>query len=147
EHSKIDKLGGTGIAGSYSFLNLAQFLAGNPSTFSATIYNAGPGRERPSWLTGLYIQDDLRATSRLTLNLGLRYEFFTVPADDQGRDYQIRNVYTDTTTTKGPPFLNPSLKNFGPRLGFAWDPKGDGRTAIRGGAGVYFDTDDAFYQI
>jgi hypothetical protein len=146
EHSRIDKTASSGIAGSYSFLNLAQFLAGNPNRFSATVFNSGPGRERPSLLTGLYIQDDVRATPRLTLNLGLRYEFFTVPADDQGRDWQIRNVYTDTTTTNGSPFQNPSLKNFAPRVGFAWDVKGDGSMSVRGGAGVYYDTDTTFFS-
>jgi carboxypeptidase family protein len=144
EHSRINKTSGSGFAGRYAFPSLAQFLAGNPNQFTASVYNGGAGRERPSILSGLYVQDDFRATSRFTLNLGLRYEFFTVPADVKGRDWQVRNVYTDTATTNGPPFLNPSLKNFAPRVGFAWDMKGDGSTSIRGGAGVYYDTDTTF---
>lgn len=60
-----------------------------------------------------FAQDDWRATARLTLNLGLRYDFQSIVGDDKN--------------------------NFGPRVGFAFDATGDGKTIIRGGAGVYYD--------
>ena len=89
-------------------------------------------------------QDDLTVHPRLSLNLGLRYEFYTVPNDTQGRDSALRNVVSDSEFTVGPIFENPSLKNLGPRVGFAWDVAGDGKSSVRGGAGVYYDTDGTF---
>ena len=68
---------------------------------------------------GLYAQDDWRVREHLTLNLGARYEYNTFTPDDSD--------------------------NIAPRLGFAWDPAGDGRTSIRGGVGLYHDL--AFTQL
>jgi hypothetical protein len=101
-------------------------------------------RTRTNTLVGLYAQDDFTVRPRLTLNLGVRYEFFTVPTDSNGRDSALRDIFADATFVKGPLFRNPSLENVGPRVGFAWDVNGDGRTSLRGGAGVYYDTDGAF---
>ena len=57
----------------------------------------------------------------------------------------LRNIFTDNAFTVGGPFAeNPSLHNVAPRLGFAWDVHGDGRSRIRGGAGMYHDTDGPF---
>ena len=88
---------------------------------------------------GFYGQDDVRVRTNLTLNLGLRYEFQTVPQDIHGIQSALRNVLTDALATIGPPFENPSLLNFSPRFGFAWDVRGNGATAIRGGFGELFD--------
>jgi hypothetical protein len=144
ERSQINKVSGSGIRGAYQFLNLQQFLAGRPTRYTGVYFDGPPERQRYSLLSAFYLQDDFRTTSRVTLNLGLRYEFFTVPADRDGRDSTLRNLATDATYTVGTPFINPSLKNFGPRLGFAWNVAGDGRTSIRGGAGLFYDTNNTF---
>ena len=88
---------------------------------------------------GFYGQDDWRATSRLTLNLGLRYEFMTTPVELNGNGYAIRNIVTDSAGTPGSIMQNPTYHNFSPRLGFAYDLTGKGKTSIRGGFGIYYD--------
>ena len=75
--------------------------------------------------------------SNLTLNLGVRYEMGTVIKEVNGKLANLRNL-TDPTATIGDPYYNnPTLKNFAPRIGFAWDPFKDGKTAVRGGFGMF----------
>ena len=144
EHALSDKMTSVNSRGLYTFANLAQFLAGTPSRFQGIVPGSNLVRERPNTLFGLYVQDDYRVTTALTLNLGARYEFFTVPNSKGNLDVHLDDLLTSTTTTVGKPFVNPSLRNVAPRLGFAWDLTNDGRTAIRGGSGVYYDTDNPY---
>lgn len=92
------------------------------------------------WNTfGFYGQDDWRASSRLTINIGLRYEFMTTVTESNGLQAAFRNLAVDAAPTLGPTFRDRSYLNFSPRLGFAYDLFGDGKTAIRGGFGIYYD--------
>ena len=107
-----------------------------------------------------YVQDDWRLRPRITLNLGLRYEMTTRPTDANtipgyttptgytvaaGGFQEIISLANCTpgTTLCGPVGLsspiikNPTTKNFEPRIGLAWDPYGDGKTAIRAGFGMF----------
>ncbi|MGZ8846521.1 MAG: TonB-dependent receptor domain-containing protein [Pyrinomonadaceae bacterium] len=76
-----------------------------------------------------FIQDDWRVSPRLTLNLGLRYEYQSNPTNDPSRINPALPQTGNRVSDKN---------NFGPRFGFAWDVKGDGKNSIRGGYGVYF---------
>lgn len=145
EHLRTNKLTATNIRGSYTFGTVRTFLGGTATRFVGVPPGAQLERVRPNTLFGFYLQDDFRATDRLTLNLGLRYEFYTIPAEMYGLDTTLRDVVNDRAFTVGPPFgENPSLGNWAPRVGFAWDVNGDGKTAVRGGAGAYHDTDGPF---
>ncbi len=89
---------------------------------------------------GAYFQDNWKVRPSLTLNLGLRYEFMTIPKEDNGHVSNLLHI-TDPVPTIGPNlmFNNPTKRNFSPRFGFAWAPGRTGRSAIRGGFGVYYD--------
>jgi hypothetical protein len=96
---------------------------------------------------GFFAQDDYKVTHNLTLNIGLRWEFFPVPyeQDKQQGILTPQNVF-NTNGMADNITVQPSTKwwgnnwhNFAPRFGFAWDPFGDGKTAIRGGIGIFND--------
>ena len=125
-----------GARGSATFPNLAGFLLGQPQTYTEASIT---GRTYRYSTLGFYAQDDFRVSSRLTLNLGLRYEFMTQLHEKYGVSAAVRNLLTDTSPTVGIPFVNPSKHNFSPRLGFAWDVNGNGKTAIRGGFALLYD--------
>jgi hypothetical protein len=127
--------------GFYTFPGLTNFLQGVPSLFQGP----EPGqtdsyrdfREREF---DMYIHDEWKALPKLTFNLGVRYEFVTNPTT---------NVHP-LNAVKNPPFgtfervpnvfaSNPATKNIDPRIGLAYDPFGDHKTAIRAGVGVFYN--------
>ena len=109
-----------------------------------------------SWSTGLFVQDDFRIFPRLTLNLGLRWDIQTPPTDPLNRAASFQQGCT-TTCSESAVFPNappgalfvgdPGVTrgvvpirwhHISPRVGFAWDPSGNGKTSIRGAGGVFY---------
>ena len=130
--------------GSWSYGSLNGFITNglqgaNPSiTFSATFLGTNDERGMRQSIYGGYAQDDWKATNRLTINMGLRYEIATIPTESTNRIALLRNL-SDSAPTLGQAIdtKNPTLHNFSPRVGLAWNPFGDGKTAIRAGFGFF----------
>ncbi len=93
-----------------------------------------------------YVQDDWRISPRLTLNLGLRYELFGVPYDAGGLQVvpdkpldQGQVTFLKAGPGTGRQWYKRDLKDLAPAVGFAWDPWGNGKTAIRGGYRISYN--------
>jgi hypothetical protein len=134
--------------GSASYISFANFLQGIPLSYGGPLAGSDINRYFLYNTFGFYAQDDFHIASRLTLNMGLRYEFMTTPREAEGRQYAIRNLTKDSTVlpggelaawTPGHVMQNATYWNLSPRFGFGWDVFGDGKTAIRGGGGIYYD--------
>lgn len=127
---------------------LADFETGLPSSLSQDAPVTGYTN---SWYTAVFAQDDFRIHPRLTLNLGLRWDIQTPPTDPQNKESTYVPGAHSTVNPAAPAGLlfpgDPSItrgiiatawNHVSPRVGFAWDPLGDGKTAIRAGAGIFY---------
>ena len=149
--------------GRWKFGSLDKFLTGDPNSFEAGFPQFISPRQMRQTIFGGYVQDDWRFRPNLTLNLGLRYEMATVLNDAQGKITSLVSIFEPSATTTadadlrcgihytapitaqpgtscdsvGPYYQNPTLHNFEPRVGFAWDPFRDGKTSVRGGFGIF----------
>ena len=156
QYNILEQLSPNGRMNGYS---LAAFLTNAPHQLNAL----APGGSfevglRQSLFAG-YVQDDWRFRSNITLNIGLRYEMTTRPADSHTIPGYTVNGYTVATAgfqqiqtlanctpgttacgpvgTSSPISNNPTTKNFEPRIGLSWDPRKDGKTAVRAGFGIF----------
>src|ERR1700733_5272905 len=130
---------GVGQKGTVVFPSLQSFLLGNYRSY--TVYAPGYNTLKDMLFDtiGFYAQDDYRVMSRLTLNLGLRYEFSTQPTEKNGRESYFVDPPYSNTASLGPIVGNPTHRNISPRIGFAWDVMGDGKTSLKGGAALLYD--------
>ncbi|MEO6392237.1 MAG: carboxypeptidase regulatory-like domain-containing protein [Pyrinomonadaceae bacterium] len=127
---------------------LADFLIGIPSAVSQDAPVTGYTN---SWYTAAFVQDDYRVSKVLTLNLGLRWDVQTAPTDPQNRVVNyVPGAHSTVIPTApvgalfyGDPGVERggipnSYTHFSPRLGFAWDITGDGKTSLRAAVGQFF---------
>ena len=125
--------------GSYRFTSIDNFVRGVTNTFEGQAPGSTTDRQWRQNLIGLFVQDDWSLHRNVTLNAGLRYEFITVPDEKNGRVASMPDLNASTTSINLPLFDNPSLKNFAPRLGVAWNITGDGKNVLQGGGGYFFE--------
>jgi hypothetical protein len=137
ERMQDNQLSLSSVNGSFRFDALSSFLTNQrPLAFQGNRETSAPVFGMRQTLIAAYVQDDIRLGKNLTFNAGLRYEMVTVPTETHNRISNLRNL-TDTQPSVGTQFFrNSTLRNFEPRLGFAWNPQG-GRTLIRGGFGIF----------
>jgi hypothetical protein len=127
----------------WTFQSLPNFLAGNALRLVGTplgpqFYGHFDLRETDIMP---YVQDDWKVNSKLTVNLGLRWEYQTDPVTPHNTLYMITDYAHGTGFTNVPNVMksNPSTANWAPRIGLAYDPFADHKTSIRAGFGIFHD--------
>jgi hypothetical protein len=129
-----------------SYASVADLLANIPNNVRVT-WGVNPSKSK-MYSLGTFIQDDWRASPKLTLNLGIRYDYFSAYVAKGKSDlpaglFNLDGLLDQNNFVFGPlrdanrP-IEPDKMNLGPRFGFAYNPDGRGHTAIRGGFGTMF---------
>ena len=146
ERQQLNRLTHTDPSGVFTFSSLEDFLTNNPHRFTGENFDSVRGQGLRQTIFGLYAQDDWRFRPNLTLNLGLRWEMATVINDYRGGIVNLFNLtdplphcgtFVPTSCAPGGPLFGNFTRNFEPRVGFAWDPFHNGKTAVRGSFGVF----------
>ncbi len=119
---------------------IADALLGYPATYSV---QTTPYEQRLRYSNAaLYVQDDWRASPKLTLNLGLRWEYFGKPYDrfDRIASFDLASGQQLLAGQDGTPrnLINADRNNFGPRVGFAWRPLSTESLVVRGAYGLFY---------
>jgi len=139
--------------GRLKFSNLSSFLQGDPEGggFGSLQYSGNSRRHTFENGYGLYVQDAFRLTPRLTLNYGMRWDYYAVVQEKNNLFYNFlvtsfdpaSDTGTGALAQVGSPGLSglyqPDYKNFSPRASIAWDPNGKGKTVVRAGWGLFYD--------
>jgi hypothetical protein len=128
--------------GTWAFSTFADFINNQATSLTQALNTSS--YVATEWDHSYFFQDDLRATKNLTLNLGLRYQYSTVPLGFFG----ATDPNIQAAGVPGP--VQPDKKNWAPRIGFAYSPAGsslfgNGNTVIRGGFGIAYDV--LFYNV
>ncbi len=125
------------LHGGYTFQSIEEFLTNRPFFLQLELPGSTGDRGLRQTVLAPYVQDDVRVSSSLTLNLGLRYELASVPVDVHGQLAALRDIHDPAPHLGDPYFSNPTRRNFEPRVGLAWSPLAGGRLQVRAGFGLF----------
>jgi hypothetical protein len=131
------------VAPQWVFANLTSFMQGNATTLNGQVSDAqNPAADSTKdyryWVYAAYIDDQLKLSKTLTLNIGLRYAPTSIIKSVRHQQFELVNApYGEWTAINQSTAVNPSLRNWDPRIGLAWDPFADHKTSIRAGFGVF----------
>lgn len=123
--------------GDFTFNSLSDFLTNRPYLLTIALSGPPTPRDLHQMRIAAYAQDDAHINGRLTANAGLRYEMTTVPTEVAGRLSALRKISSAAPHLGDPFFGNPTLLNFEPRLGVAWDTTGTGLLVLRSGFALF----------
>ena len=162
-HSNMNYTASTATPGNFNFnatntgLSLGDFMIGKPNSYTQSQIATQYVRQH---YIGLYLQDTWKASSNLTLNAGVRWEPYIWPYDARSKSARFQKDWFDqglrSTVYKNAPagllfsgdpqvpdigtsYNETRWMHFAPRIGLAWDPKGDGLTVVRAAYGIFFD--------
>ncbi len=132
--------------GMFTGYEVSELLAGFVGSYQ--IGNTDGYYQTRNWETGYFAQDDWRVNNRLTLNLGLRYDLYTWPSEANNRMSNFdpttgKLVEAGTAAAAGynSALIDTNKHNFAPRIGFAYDLLGNGKTVLHGGYGIFYFLD------
>jgi hypothetical protein len=149
QHYQFDGFSYSRYGGTFRFRSVQEFLTLQRSATSQADRFTGnlPGtdtfRQMRQWYNAFFVQDDWRASNHLSLQYGLRYDYVTDPKELNGQiagllSLDDLNRLPDGITPGTPMFKNPSKKSLAPRLGAAWNPRGDRKMTLKGGYGLFY---------
>ena len=134
---RLNNSGNTLTTQSISYASAADFI-NNVASSASYLVGEGVVGNRRTFAMG-YFQDDFKLSPQLTLNMGLRYEYYSVAHEILNRSAVVDIAGCGGFCPKGTPYYDPNPHDFGPRVGLAWAPRiFQGKTTIRTGFGVYF---------
>jgi outer membrane receptor protein involved in Fe transport len=142
----VDSFNDFSARGVLVFNLLTDFLEATPASsvlFSSRIITNNTDRKARQNSNGMYVDDTIRLTDRLTADLGVRWDYF-------GVIHEANNLFSVYDPVQGlirrDPLYDPDYNNFAPRASVAWDLNGKGKTVVRAGVGVFYDdySQDAF---
>lgn len=130
----------------YQMDTVDDILSSRPQTATVNLSLDPVQTRTETTRTGIYVQDDFRLRPNLTLNMGMRWEYYSPPTERNGNVFNVVDSPYGPFRQRGEPIWNSDRNNFGPRFGLAWDVNGNNKNVVRLGGGVFY-SDEPHRQV